>query len=95
MAPGDQDAIKKSLEATKAEYKQLGKCGLRVSVPIFGAMSFGSPDWQSWVLDEEKALPLLKAAYDRGLNTWDTGRLLSRFFSHSSTWCKWLPKYRS
>jgi aryl-alcohol dehydrogenase-like predicted oxidoreductase len=40
-------------------------------------MSFGSPDWQSWVLDEEKALPLLKAAYDRGLNTWDTGRSLS------------------
>jgi aryl-alcohol dehydrogenase-like predicted oxidoreductase len=43
MAPGDRDAIKKSVEATKAEYKQLGKCGLRVSVPIFGAMSFGSP----------------------------------------------------
>ena len=77
MAPGDRDAIQKSLEATKAEYKQLGKCGLKVSVPIFGAMSFGSPDWQSWVLDEEKALPLLKAAYDKGLNTWDTGKCLS------------------
>jgi hypothetical protein len=76
MAPGDRDAIQESLEATKAEYKQLGKCGLRVSVPILGAMSFGSPDWLSWVLDEEKALPLLKAAYDRGLNTWDTGMLL-------------------
>jgi hypothetical protein len=24
MAPGDRDAIKKSLEATKAEYKQFG-----------------------------------------------------------------------
>jgi aryl-alcohol dehydrogenase-like predicted oxidoreductase len=39
-------------------------------------MSFGSLDWQSWVLDEDKALPLLRAAYDKGLNTWDTGMLL-------------------
>ena len=77
MAPEDRDAIKKSVEATKAEYKQLGKCGLRVSVPIFGAMSFGDPSWQPWVLDEEKALPLLKAAYDRGLNTWDTANIYS------------------
>ena len=59
MAPGDGDAIQKSVEAAKAEYKQLGKCGLRVTVPIFGAMSLGSPEWQSWVLDEESALPLL------------------------------------
>lgn len=35
-------------------------------------MSYGSPDWQPWVLDEEKALPLLKHAYDSGINTWDT-----------------------
>ena len=54
MAPEDRDAIKKSVEATKVEYKQLGKCGLRVSVPIFGAMSFGDPSWQPWVLEEEK-----------------------------------------
>jgi hypothetical protein len=59
MAPGDGDAIQKSVEATKAEYKQLGKCGLRVTVPIFDAMSLGSPEWQNWVLDEESALPLL------------------------------------
>ena len=30
------------------------------------------PQWQKWVLDEDKALPLLKAAFDKGLNTWDT-----------------------
>ena len=59
MAPGDGDAIQKSVEATKAEYKQLGKCGLRVTVPIFGVMSLSLPEWQSWVLDEESALPLV------------------------------------
>jgi len=40
-------------------------------------MSFGDPAWQPWVIDEEKALPLLKAAYDRGLNTWDTANVYS------------------
>jgi len=65
------------LEASKAEYVQLGKSGLRVSVPIFGAMSIGHKDWADWVIEEEQALPLLKAAYDRGLNTWDTANVYS------------------
>ncbi|THH21264.1 hypothetical protein EW146_g249 [Bondarzewia mesenterica] len=37
-----------------AEYRRLGKSGLRVSVPILGCMSFGDPRWNSWVLPEEK-----------------------------------------
>ncbi|KAI4105382.1 MAG: hypothetical protein LQ339_003446 [Xanthoria mediterranea] len=60
-----------------AEYKQLGKSGLRVSVPILGAMSFGDKRWQPWIIEEDQALPLLKAAYDRGLNTWDTANIYS------------------
>jgi aryl-alcohol dehydrogenase-like predicted oxidoreductase len=69
--------LKDSLAATKAEYRTLGKSGLRVSVPILGCMSYGDPKWFDWVLDEEKSLPLLKAAYDRGLNTWDTADVYS------------------
>lgn len=65
-------SLKESVESTKAEYRQLGHSGLRVSVPILGAMSFGSPEWMNWLLPEGDALPILKAAYDRGLNTWDT-----------------------
>ena len=61
----------------KAEYRQLGKSGLRVSVPILGAMSIGDKRWQPWVTEEDEALPLLKAAYDRGLNTWDTANVYS------------------
>lgn len=64
-------------EPPKAEYKQLGKSGLRVSVPILGAMSFGDKRWAPWVIEEDEALPLLKAAYDRGLNTWDTANVYS------------------
>ena len=52
----------------------LGKSGLKVSKVIVGAMSFGSADWQGWVLNEEEALPLLEHAYKVGINTWDTVR---------------------
>lgn len=61
----------------KATYRQLGKWGLRVSNPILGAMSIGDKRWQNWVLDEDEGLPLLKAAYDRGINTWDTANVYS------------------
>lgn len=61
--------VAKSLEATKVEYKLVGNSGLRVSNPIVGCMSIGNPEWANWVLGPEKSLPLLKAAYDRGLNT--------------------------
>jgi len=60
--------------APQVEYRRLGKSGLRVSVPILGAMSFGSDKWDAapWVINEDKALPLLKGAYDLGITTWDT-----------------------
>ena len=54
MAGSHKKALQQSVESSKAEYRQLGKCGLRISVPIFGAMSFGDPAWQPWVVDEEK-----------------------------------------
>lgn len=58
--------------AAKVQYVQLGASGLRVSNPILGAMSFGDPRWLPWCLDEAEALPILKAAFDLGINTWDT-----------------------
>jgi len=77
MANDNNDPVIRSINETKAEYKRLGKSGLRVSVPILGAMSFGSKEWQPWVIEEDEALPLLKAAYDKGLNTWDTANVYS------------------
>jgi len=70
--------LKKSVEETKVSYAQLGKSGLRVSIPILGAMSFGDKAWQPWVVDDDSAVQeLLKGAYDRGLNTWDTANVYS------------------
>lgn len=33
----------------KMEYTRLGNSGLKISKVIFGAMSFGSSEWQDWV----------------------------------------------
>lgn len=46
--------LKESVENSKAEYVSLGKSGLRISIPILGAMSIGHPEWAPWVIDEEK-----------------------------------------
>ena len=61
----------------QAEYRRLGQSGLRVSVPILGAMSFGSPTWQPWVVDESRAAELLKSAWDKGVTTIDTANMYS------------------
>jgi len=61
----------------RATYCGLGTSGLRVSVPILGCMGLGDSRWQPWVLDADASLPLLKAAYDRGITTWDTANVYS------------------
>ncbi|KAG4275181.1 alcohol dehydrogenase [Fusarium proliferatum] len=34
-------------------------------------MSFGDKNWQPWLLDKDEALPVLKYAFDKGINMWD------------------------
>ena len=68
---GLPQSLRESVESTKVSYTQLGKCGLSVSVPILGAMSFGHKDWQPWLLDNEDEVDkLLMGAWNCGLNTW-------------------------
>ncbi|KAK0703555.1 NADP-dependent oxidoreductase domain-containing protein [Lasiosphaeria miniovina] len=73
--------IQESLKNTKRKYHQMGTNGLRVSVPIFGCGDLGDPRIISWAIQEDEELPLLKAAYDRGLNMWDT----SNIYSHGAS----------
>ncbi|PWW72678.1 Aldo/keto reductase [Tuber magnatum] len=65
----------------KATYKRLGNTGLSVSVPILGTMGFGSSQWLDWVVEAGQALPILKEAFDRGINTWDTADTYSNGLS--------------
>lgn len=78
------DSIGRCREADN--FHRLGDSGLKVSKFILGAMSYGSPEWQEWVLDEEESLPLLKHAYDVGLNTWDTVRNSNYTLSYISSY---------
>jgi len=40
-------------------------------------MSYGTNQWQDWVLNEEESLPLLEHAYKVGIRTWDTADVYS------------------
>ncbi|RGP77022.1 alcohol dehydrogenase [Fusarium longipes] len=71
-----QDLLTKP-PSTSMAYNRLGRSGLKISKIILGAMSYGSKDWQKWVLEEEEALPLLEHAFKAGINTWDTADLYS------------------
>ncbi|KAL9641448.1 hypothetical protein ABK040_013373 [Willaertia magna] len=59
------------------KYCNLGNTGLTVSKLCFGCMSFGSPKWQGWVLEEEESLKILKRAWDLGINFFDTADVYS------------------
>ncbi|KAG8873896.1 hypothetical protein FRB98_008720, partial [Tulasnella sp. 332] len=40
-------------------------------------MSYGSPKWQPWVLEEEESIKHIKEAYDSGINAFDTANVYS------------------
>ncbi|TFK72642.1 Aldo keto reductase [Pluteus cervinus] len=63
--------------STEVEYRRLGKSGLRVSVPIIGGGSLGTPNWVPWAVGEEESLEILKAAWDKGINTIDSANMYS------------------
>ncbi|QRV87476.1 aldo/keto reductase family protein [Ceratobasidium sp. AG-Ba] len=44
-------------------------------------MSYGSAEWQKWVLDEEEGIKHIKAAYDLGIQTFDTANVYSHGLS--------------
>lgn len=67
--------------AKKMPYVRLGQSGLKVSKIILGTMSYGTPKWQDWVLDEEEGIKHIKAAYDMGIQTFDTANIYSNGLS--------------
>ena len=59
------------------EYVRLGTTGLKVSRLCLGCMSYGSPNWRPWVLDEAATRPFIRAALDGGINFFDTADVYS------------------
>src|SRR6266550_3129394 len=60
------------------DYVRLGSSGLRVSRICLGTMTYGTPSWRSWVLDETESRPFFKRAIERGINFFDTADMYSR-----------------
>ncbi|KAJ7476081.1 aryl-alcohol dehydrogenase [Mycena latifolia] len=66
----------------KMEYVRLGKSGLKISKIVLGCMSYGNPNYMgNWVLQEEEASKHIKAAYDAGINAFDTANVYSNGLS--------------
>ena len=59
------------------EYTRLGSSGLKVSRICLGAMTYGTPKWRTWVLDEEASRPFVKRAIELGINFFDTADMYS------------------
>jgi len=67
------------------EYVNLGATGLRVSRVCLGMMSFGNDSDKPWVIDEQAAEPIVRAAVDGGINFFDTADTYSQGASEVAT----------
>jgi 1-deoxyxylulose-5-phosphate synthase len=66
------------LDVVDMEYIRLGSTGLKVSRLCLGTMTYGTPEWRPWVLDEATSRPFLTRALERGINFFDTADMYSR-----------------
>jgi aryl-alcohol dehydrogenase-like predicted oxidoreductase len=60
------------------DYVRLGNSGLKVSRLCLGAMTYGTPQWRPWVLDEAASVPFITRALEHGINFFDTADMYSR-----------------
>jgi aryl-alcohol dehydrogenase (NADP+) len=67
------------------KYVNLGKTGLKVSRICLGCMTYGTPQWRDWVLDEEASRPFFQRALEHGINFFDTADIYSLGVSEEVT----------
>ena len=67
------------------EYATLGRTGLTVSRLCLGCMSYGTPQWRPWVLDDAGARPFFRMALEAGVNFFDTADMYSLGVSEEVT----------
>ncbi len=59
------------------KYANLGATGVSVSRLCLGMMTYGSKTWRDWVLEYDQALPFVAAAWEAGINFYDTADVYS------------------
>jgi aryl-alcohol dehydrogenase-like predicted oxidoreductase len=64
---------------TSMEYVRLGRTGLKVSRLCLGCMTYGEPGRgaHEWTLNEEASRPMLRQAFEAGINFFDTANIYS------------------
>jgi 1-deoxyxylulose-5-phosphate synthase len=67
------------------QYVNLGASGLRVSRVALGMMTYGTPAWRPWVLDETAARPIVRRALELGITLFDTADMYSAGLSEEIT----------
>jgi aryl-alcohol dehydrogenase-like predicted oxidoreductase len=67
------------------EYVNLGSTGLKVSRICLGTMTYGTPRWRKWVLDEDTSRPFYRRALEMGINFFDTANMYSNGMSEEVT----------
>jgi 1-deoxyxylulose-5-phosphate synthase len=73
-------------------YTNLGTAGLRVSRICLGMMGFGNDSERPWVIDEDAAEPIVKAAVEGGVTFFDTADTYSAGASEVAAG-KLVPKF--
>src|SRR3954468_3393285 len=66
-------------------YTTLGNTGLRVSRVCLGMMSFGEDSDREWVLGDDDAEPIVRAAVEGGVTFFDTADTYSKGASEVTT----------
>ncbi|HMI48535.1 MAG TPA: aldo/keto reductase [Gemmatimonadaceae bacterium] len=66
-------------------FTQLGRSGLEVSRICLGCMTYGTPKWRPWILDEVDSRPFFKKALELGVNFFDTADMYSMGVSEEVT----------
>ncbi len=56
---------------------RLGSSGLKVSRLCLGCMTYGTPEWREWVLDEDASRPFIRDALEAGVTFFDTADMYS------------------
>jgi len=74
------------------KHVNLGRTGLKVSRVCLGMMSFGNDSERPWVLDEDAAEPIVRAAVEGGITFFDTADTYSGGASEVATG-RLLPNY--
>lgn len=67
------------------QYTNLGHTGLKVSRLCLGMMTYGTPTWRDWVLNEDESRPFIQRAVEAGINFFDTANMYSTGVSEQIT----------